>query len=223
MFKTKDGIVHVTTGKDISDVMFQPADWSILNVPSDIKSAKRLANGLYNTPSARHVSLLVNRQKRKDRLHGLANLTAFGISWKFLDNISLSYGKPSTCSNNGFLPICEQAFLVCKGDPPNTKNTAWASHDEYQNATNEWVLLPQSQESDLFRETYYQKFTWSLQMIMLSLVGSVEYGRFIYGLPLTPIEAKSLHAFCKKYKLTAELFMTDMDEALKIINIIDGE
>lgn len=214
MLKTEDGVINITVAKDISDVVFQPSDWSVVNIPSDTAKAKRLAENLYNMPSHRHVSLVLNRHRRKDRIKGLASLSAFdNKSWRFLDNVSVSYGKPSTCSNNGFLPLCEQGFIFYKGDTPDTKNTAWASDGTYQNATNEWVLCPQPIENVYFKQTYYQKFSWDMQLLLMSMCGQREYSRFIYGLAyssISPVEVRSLYAFCLKYHLTVEVIVSDM-------------
>jgi len=227
VFKTEDGVVDITVAKDISDIVFQPADWSMVNIPLDPEKAERLANNLFNMPSHRHVSLVMNRHKRKERIKGLSALSAFDDkSWKFLDSITASYGKPSTCSNNGFLPLAEHAFLFYKGTVPDPKETHWASAGEYQNATNEWVLVPQDKESVYFKQTYYQKFSWDLQLLMLSLCGRGEHSRFIYGVSMgasmSDAEVRSLYTFCKKYNLTVELIVSDVEKAEEILMHIEN-
>jgi len=176
-------------------------------------------------PSHRHVSLITNRHRRKDRIKGLSSLSAFDNKrWKFLDNVNISYGKPSTCSNNGFLPLCEQGYVFYKGDTPDTRNTSWASDKEYNNATNEWVLFPRDIENKLFRQTYCQKFSWDLQYLLMSLCGMLEYSRFIYGTgsSLSSAEIKSIYFFCKKNSLTVELIAQDNKSAEDILNCIEG-
>lgn len=225
MYRTKDGVIDITVAKNISDVIFQPADWSIFNIPVEVDRARGLSNNLYNMPSHRHVSMILNRTRRKDRIKAMTSLSAFdNKNWNFLDNISLSYGKPSTCSNNGFLPLCEPAFLFYKGTTPDTKATGWSS-DEYLNATNEWSLIPQSEEEQFFKQTYYQKFSWDMQILMMTLCGRREYSRFIYGVSHQSInssELKSLYLFCKKFRLTAEVVIQNDSEAEELISLLNN-
>lgn len=218
MFHTEDETIRVSVAKEISELVFQPSDWSVVNIPTNKTRASALSANLYNMPTNRHVSLVLNRKRRADRVKGLSNLGYFDDKrWKFLDNVNISYEKPSNCSNNGFLPLSEQGFLFYKGDSPDTKGTDWASGNEYKNATNEWVLMHMQVEKKFFKQTYYQKFSWGMQLILMTLCGHLENGRFIYGLPVTPIECRSLRLFCKKFNLKVELMASSEEEAQKII------
>ena len=223
--QTKDGIINITIAKDVSEVVFQPADWSMVNIPLNPLAAERLANNLYNMPSHRHISLVVNRRRRKDRVKGLCSLAAFNDRrWRLLDTVSVGYGKPSTSSNNGFLPLTEHGYLFYKGDTPDAKKTNWASEDGIQNATNQWDLCVQPLESVYYIEqTYYQKFAWDLPLIMMSLADKCEHSRFIFGLWINsspePKEIRSLYTFCSKFNLTVEIIVSEYDRAEKILAV----
>ena len=220
-------IFKTTVASDVSNVVFQPADWSIVNIPLDLNKARKLADNLYNCPSNRHITLVLNRHRRKDRIKGLSCISAFdNKNWKFMESVNIAYGKPSTCSNNGFLPLAEQGYLFYKGDAPDAKATKWMSSGEYQNATNDWNLFPSNIENMYFKHTYYQKFSWELQLVMKSLAGRLEHSRFIYaGSPdsSTIPEIQSLYSFCIRHKVAVEFISTEdnsknITEALEKLN-----
>ena len=216
MYKTEDNIIDITVAKNPGDMVYQPADWSIFNIPANEQEVLNLAARLDDMPTSRHVCLLLCRHQRRYRLSALANISLMRPKFTFLDLINITYDKPSTCSNNGFLPISEPGCLLFNGTAPDAKCTSWFSN-AYQNATNHWNVHSQLIENDLFKNTYCHKFSWELQLLMYSLVGVKEYNRFIYGLPLTDIEIRSLHSFCKKYNLSVEILTQSDAQAEKLI------
>ena len=225
MIRSSDGVVDITVASDTSEIVFQPADWSIMNIPIKEVLASKLSDNLFNMPTHRHISLVLNRHRRKDRMKGLSCLSSFdNKNWRFLDNVSLSYGRPSACSNNGFLPLCEHGYIFYKGDTPDTKNTEWASEAEHINATNNWELFLQKNEDAFQPNTYYQKFSWDLQTLLMSLCGQLEHSRFIYGVlqgKVAASEIKSIYTFCKNNSLSVELITASTDVAENILNQVE--
>jgi len=207
--------ISIVTVMDLAECIFQPSDWSIINLPDDSSKAHKLSKNLFNMPNTRHISLLLCRHRRKDKLMAMKNLAAFS-SWVFMDHVSIVYEKPSTASSNGLLPVSEHGYIVYKGDSPNADKTAWFD-GEYKNATNNWALGVQEIESEFFKSTYYQKFSWELQLLMYSLVGVREYARFIYGLPISETELRSLFLFCKHYQMSCDLIISGDDKEQKKI------
>ena len=221
MLKTKDNRIEIEIVKDISGAIFYPSDWSIINVPHDADSAKRLFSNLYNTAVSRHVILGLFRYRRKERVSSMSCVKeAESAGWTYLETVNISYEKPSSCSNNGFLPMSEVGVIFYKGDIPDTKGTAWFSDDK-SNATNLWDISPQEKESSV--ASYYQKFNWETSLLIKSMIGNGETRRFVYGFALDEEELRSLYAFCREYYLTARIYAKDHREANAMMNILKGE
>jgi len=204
-----DNIIQVEVVRSLGDAIFQPADWSILNLPTSKAEANSMMKNLYNTPVSRHVTLLVCRHQRKNRLQALSNLAKATQTWKFLDSISITYDKPSSCSNNGFLPIAEHGFLVHKGETPDPKRTRWFN-ESASNATTLWDVGSKAYEGN---HTRYQRFSSELNLIMYSLCGMLETRKFIYGVSIRREEVRPLYCFCREHMLTAQLYVTSQEEA----------
>src|SRR5690606_9110157 len=129
---------------------------------------------------------------------------------------SLLYEKPKSCSNNGFLPLSEIGFVLYKGQTPDTGSTKWFK-DDYNNATNIWDLNNHPDEGDGINGfTYYQRFSWELNCLMMSMAGPLIHRRFIYNLPLNDNELLSLFKFCVQFDLMAELYTETYSEASRI-------
>lgn len=212
MYKSKDGLLRVDQAVSLSSVVFPPASWSIINLPVDAAEAQQLFRNLYNSPTSRHVSLVLSRHRRKDRLAATANIGQ-AKTWSYLDTVSIWYEKPSTCSNNGLLPIAEPGFLLYKGDAPDAKRTEWFSKD-MANATNLWNLATQEGEGDV---SYYQKFSWEMNMLLMSLAQPLEHGRFIYGMPISESEQAPLFDFCKHFGIGVQLYAKTLIEAETLV------
>jgi hypothetical protein len=224
MITTECGTINVTIATDVSDVVFQPSDWSMINIPLDEKRVKTLSNNLFNQPSNRHVCLLLNRHKKKDHIKGIQHTHSFitASKWELLDSVSIGYSKPAT-SGKGLLHLCEGGLVLYKGDTPDVEATNWASESYYSNVTNEWVLMSHDFETSFLKTTYCKKFSWDLHLILQSLCGHLEYKRFIYGIPvknITENETKSLYLFCRYYNLKVELVAESNEEAAKFLDHI---
>lgn len=215
MFKSKDGLVRVDQVSNTSNVVFPPSAWSVVNLPTEKQDADTLFKNLFNTPTTRHACLVLVRHRRKDRVLATSNIASAQMAgWNYLDTVSIWYEKPSTCSNNGLLPLSEVGFLMYKGDTPDTKQTSWFSEDS-NNASNCWNLATQKEEPT--QVSYYQKFSWELNLLMLSLTTPMEYARFIYAAPLSDDDYKSLFLFCKRYSVGVQLYTKTTAEAESII------
>lgn len=228
MFKSSCGYINITIAKSISDIVFQPSDWSIINIPVNDKDVKQLSDNLFNMPTSKHVCLVLNRNKKSDFIKGVKYTGEFGLmnKWKLIDSLSISYDKPASSSSSNLQTLSEVGLLLYKGDAPNLSATSWASGGLYSNATNEWILLPNEDEKKNVKKTYSKKFSWELALIMTSMCDNKEYGRFVYGIPISQItskEAKSLAEFCRKYDMYCELVASSKDEALNFIELVDGE
>jgi hypothetical protein len=198
--------------KSISDAIFQPSDWSVINIPHSEADAVNLLSNLYNSPVSNHVCLILCRHRRKFRLEALSNIRRAERDWHFLDTVTISYEKPSSCSNNGFLPISEVGFIVYKGTSPDTRQTKWFN-DSLSNATTMWDLRRQEDEG---KPAYFQKFSWEMNLLMLSLSSILESSRFVYGLPVKREEIRTIYNFCAKFGITAQLYVESQDEVQMI-------
>lgn len=206
MYTSKDGLIHVEFVNSIEDATFAPSDWSVINTPPDMTAAASTFERLYNTPTSRHVCLALTRHRRKDRIKSIESIGRANQFFTYLDTVSIWYEKPSSCSNNGLLPIAESGYLFYKGQSaPDTKRTKWFS-DDYGNATNLWDLTSQDQEGD---KTYYQVFSWEMNMLMMSLCGTMEHRRFVYAVPLGSNEYDRLFGFCKRFNVAVSIYTDD--------------
>lgn len=213
MFKSKDGVLEIFEGNTPSDVLYPPAGWSIVNSSPSEAEANTLFSNLYQTATSRHVMLVLGRQRRKERIQAVKNLPV--TDWSYLETVSIFYERPSTCSNNGFLPISEPGWVFYKGATPDAKKTGWFSAGDYNNATNLWNVAPQVKEE--VKHIYYQKFSWELQLILMSLAEPLEHKKFIYTLPLDKLEQISLFQFCHNFGLTACLYSCGPDETKELL------
>ena len=212
MIKSDDGMIEVLVGKTTGSVIFPPASWSVVNVPASESEAASLFNNLYNMPTHKHSMLALCRDRRKNRVQATKNLPS--ELWTYLETVAIFYEKPSTCSNNGLLPLSEPGWVFFKGPSPDTKKTSWFAED-YENATNLWNVA--IQDGEPYQSAYFQKFNWETQLLMMSMSEPIETTRFIYMIPLDKNEQKSLFAFCKRYSLKVCLYAADEQEAAEVI------
>lgn len=219
MSKSSDSRIEIEYVQKVSDCIFPSADWSLINLPETFSDSVKLAKLLYNTPQTNHISLILNRHPRKKRLQTIANVTAFGTPWQYMETVNIAYDKPSSCSNNGLLPISEAANLFFKGDKPNAQGTEWFSDGHYNNATNFWDISARSEEGE---SSYYQKFSAELNLLMRSLCGTLSTRKFIYAVDSNAEEINAIHNFCKLYDFTAKVYFFDSAEARKANLILEN-
>jgi hypothetical protein len=221
VYNSTDKRLEILTG----DVVYSPADWSIMDIPSCQDEAKMLAKHLYNTPSYKHNVLLLTRQRRKDRIDSISNIQFFKQNWNFLDTVNILYEKSSTCSNSGLLPISETGYLLYKGEEtPNIKATSWFQEDKKMNATNFWDISINEIESQYaqIKNIYYHKFSWELIFLMFSLSKPLIYRKFIYGLKISEQEMESLSHLLIDMNLSAQLIVKENKKAEQLIKIYEN-
>jgi len=222
MYRSKDKVINISVAKDIASAVLQPTDWSIVNLQTSPGDTVKMFEHLYQTSTPKHIALALCRHKRKERLIALGTAAYIEVEVKgfnYLETVSILYEKPKSCSNNGFLPLSEIGLVLYKGATPDTGKTKWF-RDDYNNATNVWDVGTQSDdEADV---TYYQRFSWELNLLLMSLCGPLSVRRFTYGLPLNHDERESLFRFCKKMNLGVELLVSTPAEAIDIIKHYDN-
>lgn len=215
MIRSHDDLIRIEVVESIGNFPPVAADFSIVNLSVNPEHAKTALQSIYNSPTSRHVSLLLNRHKRKDKVDAMQNLSiAQKIGFEYFDTVGIWYEKPSSCSNNGFLPVCEVGHLFYKGAAPDAKTTEWFG-DDTSNATNLWNVSPQDKEQ--MQATYYQKFCWEVPLLLLSLVKPLEHKRFVYDAELTDGELDSLFAFVRYFNIGVQLYQTSESMALHIL------
>jgi len=215
MIRSHDDLIRIEVIKSIGNIPPVAADFSIINLPVSAECARNELMSIYNSPTARHISLLLNRHKKKDKVDAMLNVTiAQSIGFEFFDTVSIWYERPSSCSNNGFLPVCEIGNVFHKGPAPDAKSTEWFG-DETSNATNLWNVSPQKEEKS--QATYYQKFCWEVPLLLLSMSKPLEHKRFIYDAELTDGELESLFSFVRYFNIGVQLHETSEAMALHII------
>lgn len=219
MKTSHDGLIEIDIASNIHDAVLPPADFSIMNLPEEESGTNKLFASLYNTAVSRHVCLMLCRNKRKNRVGAVSNIIKSEKYWNYLETVSISYEKPSSCSNNGFLPLAEVGFVLYKGEIPDTKKTAWFGLDGETNASNMWGLACQPDELNNY--TYYQTFSWELALLMKSLSGVLETRRFIYGHEVNQDEMRNIHAFCKKFQLKCRVYAKNINESNKLMQAIE--
>lgn len=223
--KQKKSIINNTYISSMSNCVFLPSDWSIFSIPGSKIESKRLAANLYNMPTKNHILFLLSRETKNKRIKSLSNLVSFeNEGWKFLDSVSVTYEKPSVTSSNGFLPLSEHGYIFYKGDEPTLDKTSWFN-PEYKDSSNLWDLqVGQVSESDYFKNTYSQKFSWELNLLLYSLVGIRANMRFTYGVNISvSSEIKSLINFCEEMGLSCELLCNSEEKNKKITKVLERE
>lgn len=214
MFKTRDGSVRIDIAEDLSEVSFPASDFSIINIPTDHEEAEDLFKNLYNSPAFRHISLVLCRHKRSDRMRAMSNFDRIG-KFSYLDSVHIWYERASSSSNNGFLPVSEQGVLLYKGSTPDVRKTEWFSQDgQHSNATTLWNVAPS--EGEGISSTYFQKFCWEVLLLLMSMSAPLEHNRFIYGFPANG-DAISLFKFCKKFNINVQLYVKTAKEASDLL------
>lgn len=226
MQTSKEGLLTVLFG-DSWSVNFYPADWSIGVIPDTPHQTQLLSKHLFNNPSSKHVTLMLSRSRKEDRIANISNIGSFYSSstdsWQFLDTVSISYDKPSTCSNSGLLPISEFGFLFYKGVAgPNTAATSWFRDDRH-NASNLWDVSVGEYEKRVTgnKSTHHQRFSWELNLLMYSVSKPMACRSFIYMPKLTESEATCLALFCKEFHLKAQIITKNSEYADKIVEIFN--
>lgn len=215
MIRSHDDLIRIEVIESIGNIPPVTADFSIINLPVNPESAKNELSCIYNSPTTRHIVLMLNRQKRKNKIDSMQNLIiAEKVGFEYFDSVSIWYERPSSCSNNGFLPVCETGHLFYKGAAPDARATAWFG-DDTANATNLWNVSPQEHEKS--QATYYQKFCWEVPLLLLSMAKPLEHKRFIYDAELTDSELDSLFSFVKYFNIGVQLYSTSESMALHII------
>lgn len=219
MLTSRDGSLTVLIG-DPWSVNYYPADWSVHVIPPELDQAMALSRHLYNTPTTKHVTLLFPRSRRDDRVLCLANVKGFCENWIFLETVSIIYEKPSSCSNAGLLPISETGFLLYKGKELNIRATQWFS-DNKTNATNCWDLGVNNLEKELagVKYSYYQKFSWEMNLLLYSMCKPLAARSFIWSIKLTDQEIGSIKVFCKTMNVKSQVVVKNLESAEKLLSV----
>jgi hypothetical protein len=215
MLRSHDDLIRVEVVENIGNISPCAVDFSMVNVPVSNAQFKNVMDILYNSPTQKHITLLLNRHARKDRISALSNIGKIS-NFEYLDTISIWYERPSSCSNNGFLPVCEVGQLFYKGSIPDASVTAWAG-EETSNATNLWSATPMIGEKNDKGFTYYQKFCWIVPSILMSLAQPLENRRFACLIDMLDSEYDSLFRFCRHYKIGVQLYVNTEAQAVHII------
>jgi hypothetical protein len=216
MIVTDDGLVRIEIASDLSEVIFPASDFSLVNMPTDHEEAEDLFKNLYNTPTNRHISLVFNRHKKEDHIKALANFN--NTPFTYLDSVHLLYEKATITSTSTFLPLSEGVVILHKGNTPDVATTSWFASEGVAgprtNATTIWNVAPSEGEPKKF--SYYNKLSWEVILLAMSMASPLEHRRFIYALPLDGDET-SLFELCKKYNLKVQLYCENMQAANKLL------
>jgi len=215
--------VTVVMSTNMSDVDFVPAAWSILSMPAAVSNSLKMTERLINTPTSRHVTLIVNRGKRAEKIAVMKNITNIHGRLEFLDSVNLVYERSGGNSSKYFNVMSESGYLFHKGERPDLETTQWFSVNKATNASNCWDLGVQPNEKKYLPASSPKRFNWELCLLMSSLSGSTsEYRRFIYGLPLTEKEDyESLLKFCEVFNYECQLIVSD-NEQLQLAQSVLG-
>jgi hypothetical protein len=220
MIRSHDDLIRIEVA-NIATAPIPPTDFSILSIPDSEQSAKSLMRHLFDSPTSRHTTLLLNRKPRQKRLQTLKLLPEIAsIGFEYLDSVTIWYEKPTSCSNHGFLPVAEHAHLFYKGLIPDVKTTKWFG-DETANATNLWGVTSQPKENRPV--TYFQRFCWEIPLLLLSLTKPLEHNRFMYGVEIAEQDLASLFGFVRHFNIGVCLFAPTDQAALHIVREYESE
>lgn len=211
MFVSKDGLINIDQVLDVNRIVFPQAAWSIVNIPANEQDAASLQEQLYNSFSSRHVSLGLFRHKRTDKAQALSNLK--NTPFQIYDFVTLLYEK-ATGASSSFLPLSEMGVILHKGHQPDIENTSWFAEPGQKTPPNCWALSQQELEPG---HPTYQRFSWEVNLLMLSLAKPLETIKFIYGVNWQFSELPSIFAFCQTYNVSVQLYAQTEEIAQKVI------
>lgn len=210
MIRSNDDVIRVDVVNNISHAVFPPCDGSIVPTMLDPVEMRALMYNLWNSPSDKHVSLVLPRHRRSQTLKTLENISQVK-DWEFLDTVQIVYEKTIQSNASSFVRNSETGFLFYKGDFPQLDKTQWFNAD-YSNCTTTWSVSPQPEEP--VRNTAYQRFSWEILLLLVTLSQPLHYGRFIYA--LDPHDENILH-FAAYHQIPLQLYATTAEEAKKIV------
>lgn len=210
MIRTDDDIIRIDVVKNISHAVFPACDASIVSSLVDPIEMRALMYNLWNSPSDKHVCLVLPRQRRSQTLRVLENISQVK-DWEFLDTVQICYEKTVQSNASSFVKNSETGFLYYKGDFPQLDKTQWFNPD-YSNATTTWNVTPQPEEP--VKNTAYQRFSWEVLLLLVTLSQPLHYGRFVYA--LDPSD-DNLLSFAAYHQIPLQLYAETMEEATAVI------
>jgi hypothetical protein len=214
MYKTADNLLNILVAPDKSSVIFPPIAWSVVDIPEDVQETAKLFGNLYNSPTTKHVTLIVNRKRKKDRILADLNMHEVLKKWEYLDTTTISYDKPASSGSNRLLPISEVGHIFYKGQHPDIKATSWFN-EEFSNSTTNWDLGVVNPAEG--KKTYLGKFSWQLNLLMRSLSNPLEIRSFAYLCDFDKNDIDLIYKFCKTFSIGCYLVCRNGDEANNII------
>lgn len=210
MYRSDDDVIRIDVVNNISNVVFPPCDGSIVPALIDPVEMRAMMYNLYNSPSDKHVCLVLPRHRRSQTLKAMENLSQVK-DWNYLDTVQIIYEKTVQSNASSFVRNSESGYLFYKGEFPQIDKTHWFNPD-YSNATTTWSLTPQPEEP--VRNSAYLRFSWEKLLLMVTLSQPLHYGRFIYA--LDPSDENILH-FASYHQIPLQLYSQNADEADQII------
>jgi hypothetical protein len=210
MFRSDDDVIRVEVVNSLAHVIFPPCDGSIVPASVDPVEMRAIMHGLWNSPCDKHVSLVLPRHRRSQSMKVLENIAQIK-DWQYLDTVQIVYEKTIQSNASSFVRNSESGFLFFKGDFPQIDKTQWFNPD-YSNATTTWGVSPQPEEP--IRNTAYQRFSWELMLLMVTLCHPLHYGRFVYALDAND---DNILQFAAYHQIPLQLYSQTVGEAGAII------
>ena len=211
MYSTTDDCIRVNVIKDISEATFSIADVAVMPVPEKKEDFSHMMKSLYESKIDKQILFLLPRGKKSQRLKMISNISSYE-SWKFIDQICVTYDRPGQSNGNCLVQLSEFGFLFYKGvKTPDLSNTKWF-RDSYANSGNHWDLGATAGE--VSQQTFFHKFSGEMILLLLKLACPLQSGRVIWGLEETD---DSMIHFIYSNQIPFDIYVKTNEQAQYII------
>lgn len=213
MLKSKDDLIRVEIICSITDAIPPVTDFSIFNIPKNKADAEQLFQNIYSMPTDKHLTLMLCRHIKRDKLKALSNF-ACSKELEYVDTVSMTY-QETNYRGAGLSTLSEIGALFYKGDEPNFQQTSWF-RTETHNASNHWDLSPYKDDNHQENPvpSTNGRFSWDLALLMATACGPMHHKRFLYCLPNFD---DNLLLFVKSFGIGAHLYAPNVEEGQAII------
>lgn len=210
---SQDKKLHISITPDASGYFLQPADWSMISMPSDPKVAASLVNAYQSMAAQKHLALITCRGSGVAELQSAANVILLQeAGLQFSDSICLTYEGTTKRNGSRLSIISEHAYLFSRGTAPNFAYTKWFNQS-FANATNHWDVTKHTMmdgATEPTPKTKWGNFAWEIGLLMFGLSCPWQFKAFIYeGNPNDPV----LLSFIKAFGFTCYCYWKNQEDA----------
>jgi hypothetical protein len=187
-------------------------DFSIVEGTNTAEPMKHLYDKLHKTQAINHVSLVVMRQPRKNRLKAFAALVGIEeTGFRYYDHVSIVSQTESKKSAHSLTQLGEVAVMFTKTDEINKSASEWFRPD-VGDCSNVWDVTPQEEEF-FVKSTAARKMCIETLALMANCASPLVARRFlIIGTP-----ESTMAEFAHKFNLTMCCYTSDEIAARRVV------